>query len=183
MLTRWAPAALPVLQKASPRMPAVLYIQMDQKHRGMTTEEKCINHYLNTWKWHGAPDILELARGKRAQTNAHLTCPTSCSFLRYPFQSLPGRNGRISAFTWSCGCPYTTNIDYISGTPQPFIEVIQLAYLAKADLLGSEGLAEAAFVPCWFSMLSPFRTAPSKCCRCYRRARTAPALFQANRMV
>lgn len=150
MLTRWAPAALPVLQKASPRMPAVLYIQMDQRHRGMTTEEKCINHYLNTWKWHGAPDILELARGKRAQTNAHLTCPTSCSFLRYPFQSLPGRNGRISAFTWSCGCPYTTNIDYISS---PSLKSFNLLTWQKLIFWGVKDLQRLPSCPadlaCW----------------------------------
>jgi len=39
-------------------------------------------------------------------------------------------------------------INYISGTPQPFFDLIQLAYRAKVDLLRRQGHGGAGLVPC-----------------------------------
>lgn len=59
-------------------------------------------------------------------------------------------------------------INYISGTPQPFFELTQLAYLAKNDFLGRWGHRGAGLAPCLLSKLNWFRKTSNKCWRWYK---------------
>lgn len=84
-------------------------------------------------------------RDKRApgRGSCDLPCPHALLLL-----VLSGRNSGQDGSSWFYGWSYTTKIKHTSGTPQPFLELTQLAHLAKASLLGRRGHGGAGLVPC-----------------------------------